>query len=189
MAFLKLISRARPVCSALLAWLLTLQCLQTPGSAQASTIEIVVQGGEGYQVVSDYPRNDEFIVGVQDRNGNRVRNATVFFEIPPGYGTFAGGLSAVTAMTDENGVARARLYHRGTQSGPFEVTVTASYMGMRATARIHQTNVTRSVLSVPHRALLIGGVLAVAGAVAYGVTKNDRRTSVSLGAGTVTPRP
>jgi hypothetical protein len=127
------------------------------------------------------------VVRLQDPSGRRIRGAAVFFEIPNGFATFVGGVSAVTVISDEDGVARARIAQRGRRTGQFEINVSASFEGMRGSTRIHQTNVARQTMSAPHKALIIGGVAAAIGGAAFGFTRSDRRTTATLGSGTVVP--
>jgi hypothetical protein len=186
MAFPKPFSRSTPAIAAALAWLLAFQCMQAPGTAQESTLEVAVLAGDGFRNETDNLRTWEVAVRVQDRDGHRIRGAAVFFEIPPGFGTFVGGLSSVMVLTDDDGVARVRGFQRGSQVGAFDITVSASFQGIKGSARIHQSNAAHSLVSIPHKALIVGGILATAGAVAYALTKVERRTTVSLGPGTVT---
>jgi hypothetical protein len=173
--------------STLLAGLLVLNGFPVTAVAQDSTIEIAVVSGEGFEIASDFPRNDEIVVRLQGSDGRRIRGAAVFFEIPSGFATFVGGLSAVTVISDDDGVARARIGQRGRRTGQFEITVSASFQGMRGSARIHQTNIARQTMSVPHKALIIGGVAAAIGGAAFGFTRSERRTTATLGNSTVTP--
>jgi hypothetical protein len=173
--------------STLLAGLLIINGIHVPAVAQDSTIEIAVISGEGFEIASDFPRNDEIVVRLQDSGGRRIRGAAVFFEIPNGFATFVGGVSAVTVISDDDGVARARIAQRGLRTGQFEIAVSASYQGMRGSARIHQSNIARQAMSAPHKALIIGGVAAAIGGAAFGLSRGDRRTTATLGSGTVVP--
>ena len=181
----KAIARLWSCLSVLLSWLLIAQGVQT-AFAQESTLEIAVLQGNNFSNQVDEPATWEVAVRVQDRQGNRIKGAVVFFQIPSGFGTLAGGVGSVAVLTDDDGVARIRGFHRGPQAGPFEIAVTASFQGMTGSARISQINA-RAGVTVVEKSLIVS---AAAAAVAIGVVlagNNSHTTTVSLGSGTVTP--
>src|SRR4051794_27952992 len=189
MACSKGFSRSRPVLSAALSWLLTLQCMQVPaGAQQESTLEIVILAGENLTNVADTGSTLDVAIRVQDRNGRRIPGAAVTFQAPSGYGTFLGGDATISLVTDANGEAHVR-FRRG-QVGPYFITVSASFEGARGTARIQQINGARATGTVPTRVLVLGGIAAAIAGAIYGATRGggDRTTSVTAGPGTVTAR-
>src|ERR1019366_10256867 len=187
MVYEKAILRLWSCLSVALSWLLIIQGMQTAGYAQDSTLEVAVLQGNNLNNEVEEPATWEVAVQVRDRQGNRVKGAVVFFQIPSGFGSFAGGAASIAVMTDDDGVARIRGFRRGSLTGGFVITATASYQGQTGTARIDQTNA-RGGLTVVQKSLILSAVSVAAGiGVYFAATKNNHTTSVSLGSATVTP--
>jgi hypothetical protein len=85
---------------------------------------------------------------VQDQGGNAVSGVTVTFTAPASGagGTFAGGISPVTAITNAQGVATAPVFTANTTAGNY--VVTASVAGVTATASFALTNLAGPPASV-----------------------------------------
>ena len=152
-----------------------------------SSIELAVETGMNRENtdVSTW----EIAVSVQDNNGRKLKGAAVVFQIPPGYGTFAGGATSMTLITDENGRAVARGYRRGALSGPFQIAVTASYKGVSTSLGITQVNPKPAFWATPKKWYVIGaaGVAVAAGVGIWQGTRSSDPTRVTLGPATVRP--
>jgi len=116
------------------------QAPQTPASKLA--LNIVVVEGEG--AINNIRQRTvrEPIVEVQDENHRPVAGALVLFALPrsgPG-GSFANGATTLSVTTDQQGRAAARGFEPNRQTGQYQITVTASYAGVTATAAITQVN-------------------------------------------------
>jgi len=61
---------------------------------------------------------------VKDSGGSGLSGITVQFSVPAGHGTFAGGLTTVTAVTAAGGAADAPTFTANATPGSFTVTVT-----------------------------------------------------------------
>jgi hypothetical protein len=77
---------------------------------------------------------------VKDQNGNPFPGATVTFTAPDedASGTFPGGLTTVTAMTNASGIATAPTFTANSTAGDYEVT--ASVAGVATHASFSLTN-------------------------------------------------
>ena len=124
-------------------------------------------------------RAKEPVVRVVDSSGQPLPNVAVTFLLPEtgASGTFAAGLSSLTAMTDTNGQAVGRGLRPNDHTGQFQIRVTASYRGEAATAIVTQTNAepvqaggsSKKILIVA----LIGGAAAAGAAVALSKGKSS----------------
>ena len=145
----------------------------TPLPAQDSGLRIAIVEGDGAINNIKQKVNVEPVIEVQDDNRKPVPGAAVVFFLPsqgPG-GIFSNGSKTLTATTDRAGRAAARGIQYS-QTGKFEIRITASYQGQSASASITQTNVSGSSASgqgggISAKALII--LVAAAGAVAGGV--------------------
>jgi hypothetical protein len=152
-----------------------------------SSIEVAVDAGMNRENTDTTPW--ELAVSVQDNNGRRLKGAAVIFQIPPGYGTFTGGVSSMTLITDDNGRAVARGFRRGNLAGSFQIAVTASYRGLSTSVGVTQVNPKPAFWATPKKWYVVGGAGAVA-VTAIGIwlgTRGGDSTRITLGAGSVVP--
>jgi hypothetical protein len=108
-----------------------------PGGARIEVVE-----GDGAINNIRLHRAKEPVVRVVDESGKPLRNVAVTFLLPgpgPG-GTFADGLSSMTILTDDNGLATGRGLRPNSIAGQFRIQVSAAYEGQPLTAKIMQTN-------------------------------------------------
>lgn len=154
-----------------------LLALPAPGWSQPAlptgrSLKINVVRGEG--VVNSITGNAApVIVEVRDENEKPVARAEVVFQLPftgPG-GTFYGWLRTNTTRTDEQGRATSAPFTPNSEEGPFEIVVTASDAGRRATVRVAQSN-SRSgtpVVKKSHKAIWVVLGVVAAGAIGGGI--------------------
>lgn len=110
--------------------------------ASIGALNLVVIEGQG-EVNNIKQRNArDLIVEVDDQNHKPVSEALLTFALPSAGagGTFAGGLLVLKVTTDKNGRAVARGFQPNDLAGPFNITVTAAYGALTATAIITETN-------------------------------------------------
>ena len=110
----------------------------------------------------------------------------MFFQLPPGAGTFAGGVTSLMVMTDDNGIAVARGFQRGKLAGRFSIAVTASYQGQFANVFVTQTNKLAIIPKVEKWAI-VGGAVVAAGLGLGFALRGSSATKISLGTGVVVP--
>jgi hypothetical protein len=162
--------------------------------AAATPPRIEVVEGDGAINNIRLHRAKEPVIRVVDSNGQPLPNVAVTFLLPEtgASGTFAAGLSSLTAMTDADGQAVGRGLRPNNHTGQFQIRVTASYQGEAVSAVVTQTNAepvpaggsSKKILIVA----LIGGA-AVAGAVAAlskGKSSSSSTTTTPTGA-VITP--
>jgi hypothetical protein len=147
--------------------------------AAATPPHIEVVEGDGAINNIRLHRAKEPVVRVVDSSGQPLPNVAVTFLLPEtgASGTFAAGLSSLTAMTDANGQAVGRGLRPNNHTGQFQIRVTASYRGEAATAIVTQTNAepvqaggsSKKILIVA----LIGGAAAAGAAVALSKGKSS----------------
>jgi hypothetical protein len=138
-------------------------------------------------------RAKEPVVRVVDSTGQPLANVAVTFLLPEtgASGTFAAGLSSLTAMTDANGQAVGRGLRPNNHAGQFQIRVTASYQGAAATAIVTQTNAesvqagssSKKILIVA----LIGGAAAAGAAAALSKGKSSSSASPPPTGAVITP--
>jgi hypothetical protein len=121
------------------------------------------------------------VVQVLDQNDRPVEGADVVFRFPlngPG-ATFRNGNTSQTVRTNSQGQASAINWTANSQTGTFNVRVTATYGNQLGEATVPMTNVTRIVESEQKRAkgehwyspawvkvaLIAGGAAAVTGII------------------------
>ena len=177
----------------------TLAFLLLPGAVAAP---ISIQVIEGQNAINNIRRNTAYepVVEIQDAGGKPVAGASVTFTLPsvgPG-ATFADGAKTLMVQTDAAGRAAARGMHPNTQTGQFEIRVTASAEGETASATITQTNAAPAVVSTSKSgkkwaillAVIGGGAAAAAvGASGGGSSSNTPQSppATQPPAGSVTP--
>ena len=183
--------------SAWISLVLTLALLPGPAMgaalAQQATgdpLRIVVMEGEGsINNVREMTMRSP-VVRVVDAAGKPVAGATVSFTTPSmgASAIFVDGGNQASVTTDEKGVARVQGMRPNNVVGTFEIRVTASSGGNRATARIAQTNAAPAVKTSggSNKGVLIGVLLAVAGGVGAAVALSGGGSSSSPG-GSGTP--
>jgi len=154
-------------------------------SAQTD-IRIAVVEGDGAINRIDQGRAKAPLVRVQDAGGRPVKGAAVAFILPsvgPG-GSFGNGQSTLTVTTGEDGLALGRGLKPNRVEGQFEVRVTASYRGSRASARIIQTNAApweETRFFTPRRKAILATAAAAAAIVAIAVAQGSERAPASNG--------
>ena len=101
----------------------------------------VMQGNEARNVVEQIPAVP-VTVRVTDRNNRPIPGATVVFASPETgpSGDFANGLTTISTVTDENGLAVAREFRPNDVEGSYQIRVRAEYLGENAATTIRQTN-------------------------------------------------
>jgi hypothetical protein len=174
--------RAQPLAVALCALL---------AHAAPAPPRIEVTEGDGAINNIRLHRAKEPVVRMVDASGKPIPNVAVTFLLPergPG-GTFADGLTSLTVMTDDNGVAVGRGLHPNRTAGQFQIRVTAAYQGQTVTANVTQTNAepapggggsSKKILILA----LIGGGAAAGAAVALGA-KHGSSSSPAANPGVV----
>jgi hypothetical protein len=102
---------------------------------------------------------------VEDENHNRIAGAIVVFTLPPEGpgGSFPGGVTTLSTVTDSGGRAIARGLRPNNLAGRFEIRVNASYEGKTGHLIMFQTNVGAAAPAHVARWIVIA---AVAGGVA-----------------------
>jgi hypothetical protein len=125
----------------------------------------------------------ETIVEVTDENRKPVAGAIVTFTMPnsgPG-GTFLDGNQIMTVTTDQNGRATARNLRPNSNTGSYQIRVTATFAGLSATAAIAQTNVAAAGgllgMGVPATIGVVGAIAAVAAVVITRTVGGDDDTA------------
>src|SRR4051812_22076133 len=159
------------------AWLM-LACLgarSLPVWAQDQPeLQILVIGGEGSINNVKQRTAREPIVEVRDRNNRPVAGALVLFEAPRSgaSGTFTGGSSSLRATTDAQGRAVGRGFRPNTQTGNFQLQVTATMGAATATTAIGMQNAGAAAIGKVAKAgghgKLIAIVVAAGAAAAAG---------------------
>ncbi|HUD99711.1 MAG TPA: hypothetical protein VMR62_09060 [Bryobacteraceae bacterium] len=165
----------KPVTTQLLAGLL---CAVLARSAPAGP-RIEVLEGDGAINNIRLHHAKEPVVRVVDQDGKPIPNVAVTFALPasgPG-GTFAGGNTSSTVMTDSNGQAVGHGLRPNGNAGQFQIRVTTSVAGQAVTATISQTNAEPATGGGSSKTLvilaLVGGAAAAGVAVALGKGKSS----------------
>jgi hypothetical protein len=160
-----------------LALLLVLALLPLPVHAGAlaqqatgAPLQVVVVEGEGsINNIREMTMRSP-VVRVVDAAGKAVAGAAVSFTTPAmgASAIFVDGGNQATVTTDDKGIARVQGMRPNNVVGNFEIRVTASQGGNRATARIAQTNAAPAASSGGggSKAVLILLLLAGGGAAA-----------------------
>lgn len=160
-----------------LSLLLVLALLPFPANAGAlaqqavgEPLQVVVLEGEGsINNIREMTMRSP-VVRVVDAAGKPVPGAAVSFTTPAmgASAIFVDGGNQATVTTDDKGIARVQGMRPNNVVGNFEIRVTASLGGNRATARIAQTNAAPAATSGGGggKAVLILLLLAGGGAAA-----------------------
>ncbi|MCC6263619.1 MAG: carboxypeptidase regulatory-like domain-containing protein [Bryobacterales bacterium] len=153
--------------------------------AAGDPLRIVVLEGEGsINNVRELTMRSP-VVRVVDAAGKPVAGAAVSFSTPAmgASAIFVDGGNQASVTTDDKGVARIQGMRPNNVVGNFEIRVTASANGNKATARISQTNAAPAVKSSggSNKGVLIGVLLAVAGGVGAAVALSGGGSSGSPG--------
>lgn len=176
---------------------LPLVCLdgfaQTPTAPNRLFIQII--DGEG--ALNDLRARTarEPIVEVQDENHKPIAGALVLFTTPGSgpSGVFPGGLTSFKATTAADGRATGAGLKPNSESGQFQIQVTATMGELSTVAVINQTNTGKpaSVQShaahgIPIKAFAIIGAVAAGGAVTgILLARGTHSDSITAGAPTV----
>jgi hypothetical protein len=135
-------------------------------------MKIIVTEGDGAINNVSSGRAKEPVVFVKDSRNRPVVNAAVTFSVPaagPG-GVFGNGSPVFSTTTDAEGRAAGRGFRPNRIVGPFEIRVTASENGRRASASLRQTNAAPAgAESGRKRAVLLAVLGAAAVAIIVGV--------------------
>jgi hypothetical protein len=168
-------------------------------------LQILIIGGEGSINNVKQRTAREPVVEVQDENRRPVAGAIILFKAPDfgASGTFPDGSTVLRVTTDEQGRATAQGFRPNTIEGSMDMQVTATFQDATASTVIHMRNaVVPGVAKAGGNGKIIAIVGAVAGAAAVGLAVGLRggkgnsnpgvpvsATTISLGTGTVGPRP
>ena len=172
--------------SSFLIFLLLFNFLGCPVFAQQTELRILIVEGDGTINNIKQRVNVEPVVEVRDQDNKVVEGAAVVFFLPAQgpSGTFSNGTKTLTTSTDRSGRAVARGIHPNSQTGRFDIRVTASFQGQTASATITQTNISGSAaggggMSVGTKAWIILAICggAVAGAVIAATHKGSSSSS------------
>jgi hypothetical protein len=162
-----------------------------------------IQVIEGQNAINNIRRNTAYepVVEIQDAGGKPVAGASVTFTLPSvgPSATFADGAKTLMLQTDASGRAAARGLHPNSQTGQFEIRVTASYQRETASVTITQTNAAPAVVSTSKSgkkwAILLGVIGGGAAAAAVAASGGGKSTAAAAqtpaatdpAAGTITP--
>ena len=155
-----------------------------------AALKVVVTEGDGAINNISAARAKEPVVYVKDAQNRPVANAAVTFSAPaagPG-GVFPGGSPVLSITTDAEGRAVGRGFRPNRIAGPFEIRVTASENGRRATASLRQTNAAvAKAESGRKRAVLLAVIGGAAAAAVIGVAVGGSGSSGGSGGPAGTP--
>jgi hypothetical protein len=174
---------------------------QQPATTAPPKLHIDVVEGDAQLINIKSHINPAPVVQVLDENNKPVQGALVVFFLPsqgPG-GTFASGANNSTVTTDRNGRAAAAGIAPNSQTGVWEIRVSASYQGQTASAVITQTNVSGISVSgtgggISKKAVIIlalvggaiaGGVIAARAAAGGGSSSGNKGIIITAGTATV----
>lgn len=173
----------RQIRSRFTGWLaIALSLILSPGPAAGAAVgqqatgeplRIVVLEGEGsINNIREMTMRSP-VVRVEDAAGKPVAGAIVSFATPAmgASAIFVDGGTQAGTTTDDKGIARVQGMRPNNIVGNFEIRVTATSGGNRASARISQTNAAPAAQasSGGGKGVLIGVLLAVAGGVGVAV--------------------
>jgi len=145
--------------------------MSMPSVAQEEAIHLVVLEGDGAINNIRSSRAKDPVVRVEDASNRGVPGASVTFVVPsggPGV-LFGDAGNTLTLTTDDRGEVIARAVHPNRNAGSFQIHVSASKDGNKATALIAQTNVDPGSHSSSRKIAilaLVGGAAAAGAAVA-----------------------
>jgi hypothetical protein len=174
--------------SIFLIFLLLFNFLCLPMLSQEPQLRILIVEGDGAINNIKQRVNVEPVVEVRDENQKLVEGAAIVFFLPAQgpSGTFSNGSKTLTTSTDRLGRAMATGIHPNTQTGRFDIRVSASYRGQTASAVITQTNISGAKpggggMSLGTKAWIILAICG--GAVAGGVIAATHKSSSSSSSG------
>ncbi|HEY3840802.1 MAG TPA: hypothetical protein VGL72_29720 [Bryobacteraceae bacterium] len=154
--------------------------------AQEEAIHVVVLEGDGAINNVRASHAKEPLVRVEDANNRGVPGAIVTFVVPsggPGV-LFGDAGTTLTLTTDDRGEVVVRAVRPNRNAGSFQIHVTASKDGKKATALIAQTNVDPGSHTSSRKIAilaLIGGAAAAGAAVALHGGKSSSAASSAPG--------
>jgi len=172
--------------SIFLIFLLLFNFLCLPVFAQEPQLRILIVEGDGTINNIKQRVNVEPVIEVRDESQKLIEGAAVVFFLPAQgpSGTFSNGTKTLTTSTDRLGHAAAPGIRPNSQTGRFDIRVTASYQGQTASATITQTNISGASpggggMGVGTKAWIILAVCgaAVAGAVIAATHKGSSSSS------------
>ena len=157
------------------------------------SLKILVLAGKGESNDLERKVMSPMVIQVLDQNDRPIEGAEVVFRFPingPG-ASFPGGKSSLTVRTNTGGQAAALNWMANSQTGPFDVHVTASYGNQIGETTFSMTNVTR-VVEEPTKAkaeslwshrwfkiAVIGGAAVAVGLGVYFGTRGGSKSSGS----------
>jgi len=195
----------------LLASLLLLQptapllAQDSPAAAPPHSLQIVILDGEGALNNVQERTAREPIVQVQDENHKPLSGASVLFAIHGATGgaggSFAGGASSLSVVTDANGIAKGVGLLPNQIQGQWQIQVTAHYGNLTTTTNINQSNIFKALQNQPDNpspqkppykwplskpATIVGGVaIGVALIIVFVELNTNSGTKITTGGGTV----
>jgi hypothetical protein len=158
--------------------------------AQEDAIHVVVLEGDGAINNIRSSRAKDPVVRVEDAHNRGVPGAVVTFLVPsggPGL-VFGDAGTTLTLTTDDRGEVMARAVRANRTAGSFQIHVTASKEGKKATALISQTNVDPGSRNSSRKIALfavLGGAAAAGAAVALHGGKSTSTAGAAAPSGTV----
>ncbi|MEW5979672.1 MAG: hypothetical protein AB1898_28065 [Acidobacteriota bacterium] len=159
----------------------------TETSAQPGPkLKIVILEGEGAINNIRQRTAREPIVQVEDENNRPVAGAMVLFTLPDRgpSATFPDGSKTLITYTDEKGQAKAQGLKPNAVAGNYQILVSATAHGVKASAVINQTNMLVAAATAGGISAKLITILAIAGgAAAAGVV------AATSGGGNNTPAP
>src|SRR5271163_4015643 len=174
--------------SIFLIFLLLFDFCCLPSFGQEPQLRVLVVEGDGTINNIKQRVNVELVVEVRDDTQKLIEGAAVVFFLPAQgpSGTFSSGTKTLTTRTDHLGRASAPGIHPNSQTGKFDIRVTASVGGQTASATITQTNISGASpggggMSFGTKAWII---LAICGGVVAGAVIAATHKSSSSSSGT-----
>ncbi len=166
-----------------------------PAAPAPAAFKIEVLEGEGSINNVQQRRAREPVVRVVDDDNTPLSGVSVTFSLPDmgPSGTFTGNIRTLTLLTNESGQAVARGLIPNQLIGKYQIRVTASYRGQRASAVINQINAAPggAVSGGSSKKLLIIALIggAAAGGVALAASRGggSGSSNPTTPAGAVTP--
>ena len=135
------------ICSLLIAFLVFYAMpveAQVAPTAPPQGLRIMILSGEGALNNIEARTAREPIVEVEDQNHKPVAGAVVLFTIHGGKngagGSFQNGSTTLSTVTNAAGIAMATGFQPNSNSGAWQVTVTASYGSLTASTVINEIN-------------------------------------------------
>jgi hypothetical protein len=178
---------------------------EASSAAPPHSLQIVILDGEGALNNVQERTAREPIVQVMDENHKPVAGASVLFAVHAATGgaggSFAGGASSLSVITDANGVAKGIGLLPNQIQGPWQLQVTATNGNLTTTTTIHQSNIFKALQNQPDNpspqkppfkwplskpATIVGGVaIGVVLAIVFIELNTNSATKITTGGGTV----